>query len=695
LRLADRAATWKDKPENRFLPAWWEWLTIRFLTKRRDWTLPQRKMMGKATRYYAARALVALVLVALLGWGLVEGYGTLCAYVLRDRLMNVPTKDVPVIVDDMPAFRRWLDPLLHDAYGMAEATRNEHHKLRASLALLPVDAAQGDYLGDRLLTAEEPDEVQVIRSFLRDHAPDSAKRFWPVLQNDEERRPRRLRAACALARFDPDDPRWAKVGDEVVRGLAGENLLLLREWAELLEPVRAHLVSHQVRRLLEADAANFATFLTMLRAYPEDAIAALHPQLERDLPATANVQEKLVLAQQKAAAAVALLLLGRSERVWPLFHQDKDPTCRTYLIHLCAARAVDPAILARRLLDGEEKDLSSRQGLLLALGEYNAEQRLEVAREPLMEYLLKDYRDEPDSGLCGATDWLLRQWGQAGKVHEMDRALATGKIEGKRHWYVNGEGQMFAVIAPPGQFEVGSPVGEKNRDPRAEDRRVVRIDYSYVVAVKLVTVAEFKRFRAGFAHNRQISASPDTPINNVSWYDAAAYCNWLSEREKIPKDEWCYEPNDKGEYATGMKIKANYQNLSGYRLPREVEWEYACRAGTATAWSHGSAEEMLTHYGWIGLNSHSIMQPVGALKPNGFGLFDVHGNAWQWCQEAEVLPIAKDVLDVKEKDPRTMRGGSFLNVAWNARSASRERLNPSTRNVNTGFRLVRTQSLSH
>jgi hypothetical protein len=163
-----------------------------------------------------------------------------------------------------------------------------------------------------------------------------------------------LCAAGALALSDADDPRWVGVADEVVRCLAGENILLLREWAALLEPVRARLVPHAARRLAEADAGGFAAYLAMLRAYPEDAAAALSAQLERSLPATAKQEDKEALARQQAQAAVALVHLGRSKRVWPLFHQPEDPTLRTYLIHRCAALGVDPTILANHLLRGEE-----------------------------------------------------------------------------------------------------------------------------------------------------------------------------------------------------------------------------------------------------------------------------------------------------------------------------------------------------
>src|SRR5262249_28080858 len=141
-----------------------------------------------------------------------------------------------------------------------------------------------------------------------------------------------------------------------------------------------------------------------------EAVAELQAQLQRTVPPTASQEEKQALAQQQAQAAVALLRLGRTEKVWPRFHQDADPTSRTYLIHRCAALRVDPALLARRLLGDEEKDASVRQGLLLALGECGADQRAEVVRGPLVERLLRDYRDEADPGVHAAIAWLLRQW---------------------------------------------------------------------------------------------------------------------------------------------------------------------------------------------------------------------------------------------------------------------------------------------
>jgi serine/threonine protein kinase/formylglycine-generating enzyme required for sulfatase activity len=693
LRLAERAALWNSKPENRHLPAWWEWAGIRLLTRPRDWTPPQRRMMRRAGRYHALRGAVLGLALALLACGGWWTRGTVQAHILVDRLLTAHTARVPELVRDLGPYRRWADLLLRDQ--AAQPGLDEGKRLHLALALLPVDAGQADYLGERLLTAGGPEEVKVVRDLLHEQAADTAARFWPVLEDDGQARSRRLRAACTLALAAGDDPRWVRVGDAVVRCLAGEDLLLLRDWAELLEPVRSHLVPHQVRRLGEADAGNSAAFLAMLRAYPEDAALALHGQLERTLPETAKAEDKQALAQQQAQAAVALLQLGRPERVWPLFHQGADPTCRTYLIHRCAALGLDPAILARRLLGDEEHDPSIRQGLLLALGEYQADQRAEVVRGSLVDRVLRDYRDDPGPSVHAAAEWLLRRWQMVDRLVPVDQELlkaSAGRPLGevtKPRWYVNGQGQTFAMIPAPGQFEIGSPPDEKGRFDN-EDRRRVQVDYAFAVALKLLTVAEFETFRPRPEPMKQWSPGPDTPINGVSWYEAAAYCNWLSAQEKIPQDQWCYEPNAKGEYAEGMRVKANYQTLSGYRLPREAEWEYACRAGTVTAWSHGSDGAMLRHYAWYLLNSNSTMHAAGSLKPNGLGLFDVQGNAWQWSQDAYRGHDIKGREDINSNTSRVLRGGTFVYDARDARSAYRNQFAPAYHSFYVGFRVART-----
>jgi formylglycine-generating enzyme required for sulfatase activity len=191
----------------------------------------------------------------------------------------------------------------------------------------------------------------------------------------------------------------------------------------------------------------------------------------------------------------------------------------------------------------------------------------------------------------------------------------------------------------------------------------------------------------------------------VTWFEAAAYCNWLSQQEGIPEDQWCYEiPDEPGGIRTwrftNMKLKANYLSLTGYRLPTEAEWEYACRSDAATSRCYGETAELLTHYGWYFDNSPEQTQPVGTRKPNDWGLFDMHGNVWNWCQErykpyaaakqGKGLDDIEDMLSIIITDSRVLRGCSFLYPASFVRSSYRLIGGPANRHFFYGFRPART-----
>jgi formylglycine-generating enzyme required for sulfatase activity len=184
-------------------------------------------------------------------------------------------------------------------------------------------------------------------------------------------------------------------------------------------------------------------------------------------------------------------------------------------------------------------------------------------------------------------------------------------------------------------------------------------------------------------------------------------CGWTRlrgrdhEQEGIPEEQWCYEKND-DEYGPGMKANDNFLELNGYRLPTEAEWEFACRAEGRTSGYYGETESLLPRYAWYQVNGENHTHPVASLKPNDFGLFDMHGNVREWCYDTYVnYPTASD--DVASDSPstesvhptgrRVLRGGAFFNRSSNVRSADRSHLRPGNITDTYGFRPARTYHL--
>ena len=191
-------------------------------------------------------------------------------------------------------------------------------------------------------------------------------------------------------------------------------------------------------------------------------------------------------------------------------------------------------------------------------------------------------------------------------------------------------------------------------------------------------------------------------MNTVTWYEAVAYCNWLSAKEGLAEGKWCYLKNAAGQYAHGMKLAPDYLQRTGYRLPTEAEWEYACRAGADTAYGFGEPADLLGKYAWFAGSSPSKSQPAGKLRPNDLGLLDMHGNAGEWSQgrfkeirnigdkEDRIIEDRADILSIREADGRVLGGGTFFLSAVLVRSANRGRNAPSNRNGLVGFRAART-----
>jgi formylglycine-generating enzyme required for sulfatase activity len=289
----------------------------------------------------------------------------------------------------------------------------------------------------------------------------------------------------------------------------------------------------------------------------------------------------------------------------------------------------------------------------------------------------------------------------------LDAQLMKVKERGDRRWYVNSQGQSFAVIEGPVDFRMGSPPTEPTRNVAMEAPRHLLIPRRFSIAAKEVTVEQWQRFERtnpglGFPPSfvKEHSPDPDGPMIGFTWYNAAHYCNWLSEQEGLPRDQWCYLPNEASAYAERMTIPANVLDRTGYRLPTEAEWEYACRSGTVTSYYFGQSIELLDKYAWYQANSKERPWSCGSLLPNDLGLFDMLGNQLEWVQDrmGRRVPrkrgLFRDVIDIAESVnntiPRFLRGGTFFVRPAFVRSADRGWFAPAGRLIYGGFRPART-----
>ncbi len=407
------------------------------------------------------------------------------------------------------------------------------------------------------------------------------------------------------------------------------------------------------------------------------------------------------LAVQQATAATALLRMGQPDPVWPLLQHHPDPRLRSYLLHRLASYGADPAKLIARL--GTEAEVSRRRALILAIGEFARGELL--TKDQMIStttMLAKSHADDPDPGIHGASEWTLRQLGAESEITQVRDAYAKGAVVGERQWYLTKTGrQTFAILDSQDEFLMGSPVTEAERfggpTGKNEIRHRRRIGRRFALGTHEVTVAQFQQFREDHRFDRTRARELNAPANLLTWYDAAAFCNWLSAQEGISRDDWCYDPDQK--FAEGMTLVTDYLQRTGYRLPTEAEWEYACRAASTTTRYFGETEELLGQYAWYTENSgDKWMLPVGSLKPNDNGLFDMQGNVMEWCQDrvlfyekgSEDMSDSGEIGKISDSGSRVLRGGSFSSYASYVRSASRTANRPDNRSVSIGFRVART-----
>jgi formylglycine-generating enzyme required for sulfatase activity len=234
------------------------------------------------------------------------------------------------------------------------------------------------------------------------------------------------------------------------------------------------------------------------------------------------------------------------------------------------------------------------------------------------------------------------------------------ELTSARRAELNTIGMQFKLL-PGGTFTMGSESGDDDETPHQ-----VTLTKPFELGVYEVTQQQYEKV---MGKNPSNFKGGQNPVEQVSWNDAVEFCRKLSA---LPAEK-----------------KAGYV----YRLPTEAEWEYACRAGTTTKYSFGDSESGLGDYGWYDKNSGGTTHPVGGKKPNGWGLYDMHGNVWEWCQDRYgnyPSGSTTDPTGAASGSDRVARGGGWAPGSDYCHSANRSWGAPDARDRNLGFRVLRS-----
>ncbi len=233
--------------------------------------------------------------------------------------------------------------------------------------------------------------------------------------------------------------------------------------------------------------------------------------------------------------------------------------------------------------------------------------------------------------------------------------------------FTNSLGMEF-VLVPAGEFLMGSPETEAGRQPDESPIHSLRLDKPFYLGKYEVTRErwyEVMRTAGELGVEDPLPGDSELPVAGVSWDDARAFIIKLNAMEGTDK----------------------------YRLPSEAEWEYACRAGSSEKYSFGDAEQELARYAWFGKYQGSAPHPVGQKAPNAWGLYDMHGNVWEWVQDSwhndyNGAPSDGRAWESGEFSRRIARGGSLTGSAESCRAANRAWFGSDVRNADMGFRLL-------
>lgn len=746
LVLADRAAIWKRDHSNRALPTFIEFAGISLFASRRA-KQEHRQILSASIQYYGIRTLAMVLLIASVGWIVTEQIHRTRAASIVESLANARSTDVPKIVERIEPYRRYANPILIDfVKSLSRSTEPSAPLLHASMALLPVAPQYQTTVYNGLLKAPAEDFGGILTSLLKsgNHAV-LVKSLWEELlePSDPQNADRRFRAGAALAAFDrPEDKRteeWNRISKFLANQLVTEirsNLGDFEHWVpaflpakEILFPelnqifgsptssefdrftvatILARYEADNPQRLtdlvIRSTPREYPVLIAALREYPTEAKALLTAEFNSPVPPDASNETKNQIAKRQAHAAVALEEFKETQQTTIALTSSPDSSLGGYVEDRLGKLNTNHELLFGLLADANTE---LRAALVRSLAGMQLDHLPMEFRDRVTSSILKIFELDPDAGVHSAAEWALSSWGHKDKLSSLKKALSTPDPIPQRNWYINGQGQTFVVFRGPITVKLGSPADEPGRDKRDESQIEQQIPRDFCICTTEVTVEQFFRMIPGYDQMKaDLSRTSDSPATRLHWYRTGEYCIHLNKAEGIPEDQVCYVYKDMfvrtslspdGELMETFQPTPHNLSKTGYRTPTEAEWEYACRAGTSTAFSWGSDPSLSSRYARSVMNSNGINWPVGSLCPNRFGLFDMHGNVAEITYDDYIESQLKkppidfeEAKELREESYRTQRGGNTSETVDYLRTANRSQVGIRTSSGRLGFRLART-----
>jgi formylglycine-generating enzyme required for sulfatase activity len=598
-------------------------------------------------------------------------------------------------------------------------TADSGRRWRLDVLSLEEEGELPDSLIEKILTGTGR-EVQVIAEELARRRVSVVKLLLTIAGKQEDARAW-FRACVVMARVSPGLLEWQVYSKRLLESLLSEGPVSSGAWLSLLQAIKKELRSEVADKFTKSNEMIANEFLSQI------AVSMAEPRGDANLltsclvnstgaafrilieaskigdssdvlnlllkVATDNVlhseleNERIRIGKRKAAAIIAMSKLSGSLRLSHLNFQEVNLEPLSQFSIMCKEYAVP----LEMLFDAAAAEACPLrfQALLHAIAEYPKLEVQELSRNRDIEALAQRASVSDHSGVAIASQWFLGNvLGTSSVALPLEESMPTVLSLKERSWFALkctelGEGARFTVIQYKNS-RLGTPSQELGRNPNESPIIQVPLEHTFAAFCQPVTKSQFLIFAKDLDESKlkfinEYSPSMDCPVTGVTWHEAIAYCNWLSLQVGMTPDMLVYK--------VGTDDVAYDISKPGFRLPLESEWEAMCRSGTETTFSFGSDYSILERYAvYDAIHSH----PVGKLRPTHSGLFDIHGNCWEWCSD----PL-KNYADystpekISEVRP-CLRGGCWTLNGRYCRSGCRSAHLPTNRNYYIGFRVVCT-----